>query len=200
MFCPVSQVRTSFLVLFIMKDLTLFLLLAILGFLIWNQTSVTGETYQDVSASVPVKPATIQSIVNSIQAKNPDVYPVQTIYINSLEGSNGSKIYNARIMFLNTRGYFGVQYDVQADENGNIISMTESPTTANIGDPVFQPYRPTDAAYGTFEDIQSVLDKQFADLKTQVPGFTSKFDSWLDSVRQGQNITTVNNALSGTVS
>ena len=182
-----------------MKDLTIFLLIAILGFLIWN-SSVNGESFQDVTASQPVKPAVIQSIINSVQAKNPDVYPVQTIYVNTLEGSEGSQLYNARIMFLNTRGYFGVQYDIQANANGEIISMTESPSTTNIGDPVFQPFKPTDTSYGTFEDVQTVLDKQFADLKTQVPGYTSKFDTWLDTLRQGQTIATNTAASMGTVS
>ena len=69
-----------------MKDVVVFLLLAILGFLLWNRDAfIRGESFTDVSDKTPVSPATIQTIVNAIQAKDPDVYPVQTIYINRSE-------------------------------------------------------------------------------------------------------------------
>ena len=151
------------------QDLLLFLLLAIFGFLIWNRTN--GETFVDVSADKPVEPATIQTIINAIQAKVPDLYPIQTVYINPFEGDQGSMIYNARIMFLNTRGYFGVQYDVKA------LEMTEQPTPDMTGP--FMAY--TGDGYEKFEDIQTVLDQQFADLKTQVPGYETKLDTFLET-------------------
>ena len=157
------------------QDLLLFLLLAIFGFLIWNRTN--GETFVDVSADKPVVPATIQTIINAIQAKVPDLYPIQTVYINPFEGDQGSMIYNARIMFLNTRGYFGVQYDVKADARGNVLEMTEQPTPDMTGP--FMAY--TGDGYEKFEDIQTVLDQQFADLKTQVPGYETKLDTFLET-------------------
>jgi hypothetical protein len=174
-----------------MKDTVVFLLLAIFGFLLWNQTQI-AETYTDVSAEKSVSPSTIQSIINTIQAKNPDVYPIQTVYINPLVGDKGATIYNARIMFLNTRGYFGVQYDIQADENGNIISMSEQPMSSE--DTIFQPFG-TKETYMSFEDTQAALDKQFADLKTQVPGYQSKLDTWLETMRSA-NISNANAAAS----
>lgn len=170
-----------------MKDTVVFLLLAIFGFLLWNQTQLP-ETYTDVSAEKSVAPSTIQSIINTIQAKNPDVYPIQTIYINPMMGDKGSMVYNARIMFLNTRGYFGVQYDVQADDNGNIISLSEQPVGSD--DNIFQPFGSKET-YTPFEDTQVVLDKQFADLKTQVPGFQGKLDTWLETLRSA-NISSAN--------
>ena len=157
------------------QDLLLFLLLAIFGFLIWNRTP--GENFTDVSADKPVEPATIQTIINAIQAKVPDLYPIQTVYINPFEGDMGSMVYNARIMFLNTRGYFGVQYDVKADSRGNILEMTEQPTPDMTGP--FMAY--TGDGYEKFEDIQTVLDQQFADLKTQVPGYATKLDTFLET-------------------
>jgi hypothetical protein len=178
-----------------MKDTIVFLLLAIFGFLLWNQTQI-AETYTDVSADKSVSPSTIQSIINTIQSKNPDVYPIQTIYINPMMGDKGSMVYNARIMFLNTRGYFGVQYDIQADENGNILSMSDQPTGTE--DSIFQPFGSKEM-YTTFEDTQAVLDKQFADLKTQVPGFQSKLDTWLTTLRSADMSNANNSASIGAI-
>lgn len=174
-----------------MKDIVVFLLLAILGFLLWNRDSfIRGETFTDTDKSVA--PATIQTIINAIQAKDPDVYPVQTIYINPKEGSNGTSIYEARIMFINTRGYFGIQYDVEADVDGNILSMSEQPMPGIGVSDVFQPFGKVDT-YTTFEDTQVVLDKQFADLKTQTQGYEGKLDTWLEQLRQN-NMANANRA------
>lgn len=167
-----------------MKDIVVFLLLAILGFLLWNRSvMMRGEGFTDVSDKKSVSPATIQTIINSIQTKNPDVYPVQTIYINPLEGDQGSMIFNARIMFINTRGYFGVQYDIKADTDGNILEMSEQPQPGIGAADVFEPFGPGDT-YTAFEDTQTVLNKQFNELKTQVPGYQNKLDVWLEQMRQ----------------
>jgi hypothetical protein len=182
-----------------MKDIVVFILLAILGFLLWNRGMVMqGEGFTDVSDKMPVKPATIQTIINAIQAKNPDVYPVQTIYINPMEGDKGSSIYNARIMFINTRGYFGVQYDIKADGDGNILEMSEQPQPGIGAADVFEPFGGGDA-YTTFEDTQVVLDKQFGELKTQVPGFQTKLDTWLEQMRQSTMANAATSAWTGAV-
>jgi len=167
-----------------MKDVVVFILLAILGFLLWNRGMfLSGEEFTNVSDKVPVSPSTIQTIINAIQAKNPDVYPVQTIYINSMAGDRGSAGYDARIMFVNTRGYFGVQYDIKADANENILEMSEQPQPGIGAADVFAPFT-GGGEYTTFEDTQVVLDQQFKELKTQVPGFETKMDKWLSAMRQ----------------
>lgn len=182
-----------------MKDIVVFLLLAILGFLMWNRgVFMNGEAFVNVSDMKPVEPATIQTIINAIQAKNPDVYPVQTIYINSMQGDQGSAMYEARIMFVNTRGYFGVQYDIKADGDGNILELSEQPQPGIGAADVFEPFGPSDS-YTTFEDTQVVLDKQFADLKTQVPGYQSKLDIWLEQMRQSERNNADAAAWNGTV-
>ena len=182
-----------------MKDVVVFLLLAILGFLLWNRgVFMNGEAFVNVSDKKPVSPATIQTIINAIQAKNPDVYPVQTIYINSMQGEQGSSMYDARIMFINTRGYFGVQYDIKADSDGNILEMSEQPQPGIGAADVFEPFGPDDS-YTTFEDTQVVLDKQFADLKTQVPGYQGKLDIWLEQMRQSERNNADAAARNGTV-
>jgi hypothetical protein len=174
------------------QDLLLFVLLAVFGFLIWNRS--VNERFTDVSASKPVSPAVIQNIVTSIQEKDPDLYPIQTVYINPFGGDQGSMVYNARIIFLNTRGYFGVQYDVQADSSGKILSMNMQAHPNALGP--FMGY--TEDKYETFDDVQAVLDKQFADLKSQVPGFEGKLETWLAQQRAGQKSIAAMNA-AGTI-
>lgn len=169
------------------QDLLIFLLIAFLGFLMWNR--ISNETFTDVSAEKPVEPAVIQSIINSVQAKVPDVYPIQTVYVNPFDGDQGSKVYNARILFLNTRGYFGVQYDVQADAEGRIISMSEQPSASLTGP--FLPYKGEE--FEKFEDIQTALDKQFADLKNK--DFSSGLETFLESQRVSQRAAAGESAL-----
>jgi len=161
----------------------IFLLLAIFGFMIWNRTS-GKEMFTDVSASNSVDPATIQTIVNGIQDRIPDLYPLQTVYINPMQGDQGSVIYNARILFLNTRGYFGVQYDVQADSAGNLISVTGQVQPQANGP--FQGFNETNDVYRDFDSIEAVLEEQFANLKQNIPGVSEKLDSWLDTQRLQQ--------------
>ena len=109
-----------------MKDdqLIVFGLLALFGFLVWNSQRSVNERFENATDEKPVEPAVIQSIINAIQARVPDVYPVQTVYIHTMQGSQGSEVYNARILFMNTRGYFGIQYDVQADAQGRILNIS----------------------------------------------------------------------------
>jgi hypothetical protein len=162
----------------------IFLLLAIFGFMIWNRTS-GKEAFTDVSASNPVSPATIQTIVNAVQDRVPDLYPLQTIYINPMQGDQGSVIYNARILFLNTRGYFGVQYDIQADADGNLISVTGQVQPQANGP--FQGFGDKSVdKYQDFDSIEAVLEEQFATLKQNIPGVSEKLDSWLDTQRLQQ--------------
>jgi hypothetical protein len=157
-----------------------------------NKGSRGGESFVELPSAV--SPSTIQTIINSIQEKDPDVYPVQTIYINPM--ADGT--YNARIMFINTRGYFGVQYDVQADASGGILSLSEQPMPGIGAADVFKPFAGTDD-YGSFEDTQVVLDDQFAKLKTQVPGYQGKLDIWLEQMRSNGFDAADKDALTGLV-
>lgn len=164
-------------------QLVVFGLLALFGFLVWNSKRSATESFENATDEKPVEPAVIQSIINAIQARVPDVYPVQTVYIHTMEGSQGSEMYNARILFLNTRGYFGVQYDVQADAQGKLVSL--SGQVAPEAEGPFMPF--TEDKYRSYEDIQTALDKQFDDLKTTTAaGFDSKLGQWLDQTRLDQ--------------
>lgn len=168
-----------------MKDdqLVVFGLLALFGFLIWNSQRSATESFENATDEKPVEPAVIQTIINAIQARVPYVYPVQTVYIHTMQGSQGTEMYNARILFLDTRGYFGVQYDVQADAQGRLLSI--SGQVAPDAEGPFMPF--TEEKYRTFEDIQTALDKQFDDLKASTAvDFDSKLGKWLDKTRLEQ--------------
>lgn len=58
------------------------------------------------------EPEILQSTLNLIQEKEGNVYPIDTIYFNKNETGSG---YIGRFMFLNTDGFYGVQYDVTTD-------------------------------------------------------------------------------------
>jgi len=181
-----------------MKDdqLVVFGLLALFGFLIWNSQRSATERFENATDEKPVEPAIIQSIINSIQARVPYVYPIQTVYIHTMQGSQGSEIYNARILFLNTNGYFGVQYDVQADAQGRLLSV--SGQVAPEAEGPFMPF--TEDKYRTFEDIQTALDKQFDDLKASTAvNFDSKLGQWLDKTRLEQKAQAQIQAVPGTM-
>ena len=177
------------------STLIIFVMLAIFGFLIWNR--VSSETFVDVSAAKSVAPATIQTIVNAVQARIPDLYPLQTVYINPMQGDQGSIMYNARILFLNTRGYFGVQYDVQADADGNLISVTGQ-VQPEVNGP-FQGFGEMTDKYQDFESVEAVLEQQFADLKAKSPDVAQKLDTWLDIQRAQQRGRAVSDAQSNSM-
>jgi hypothetical protein len=177
------------------STLIIFVMLAIFGFLIWNR--VSSETFVDVSAAKSVAPATIQTIVNAVQARIPDLYHLQTVYINPMQGDQGSIMYNARILFLNTRGYFGVQYDVQADADGNLISVTGQ-VQPEVNGP-FQGFGEMTDKYQDFESVEAVLEQQFADLKAKSPDVAQKLDTWLDIQRAQQRGRAVSDAQSNSM-
>jgi hypothetical protein len=68
------------------------------------------------------EPEIIQNTINSIQEKEPDVYPINTVYFN--KNTDGT-MYDGRFMFLNTTGFYGVQYDVKTD-GSKIVSLTRT--------------------------------------------------------------------------
>ena len=182
----------------VMKDdqLIVFGLLALFGFLVWNSQRSVNERFENATDEKPVEPAVIQSIINAIQARVPDVYPVQTVYIHTMQGSQGSEMYEARILFLNTRGYFGIQYDVQADAQGRILNI--SGQVAPNAEGPFMPF--TGDKYRTFEDVQTALDKQFDELKASTAvDFDSKLGKWLDKTRLEQKAQAQIDAASGTI-
>jgi hypothetical protein len=68
------------------------------------------------------EPEILQNTLNLIQEKEPNVYPIETVYFQKGESGEG---YIGRFMFFNTDGFFGVQYDVETDGK-TITSINKS--------------------------------------------------------------------------
>ncbi len=89
------------------------------------------------------EPEILQNTLNLIQEKEPNIYPIDTVYFQK-EGPN----YIGRFMFLNTDGFYGVQYDVETD-GATIISLSKS---------VPPEYQSPYSAYQTAEKYSKLLD------------------------------------------
>lgn len=68
------------------------------------------------------EPELIQTTLNLIQEREPNIYPIDTVYFQKGEGTEN---YIGRFMFLNTDGFYGVQYDIETDGT-TLISMKKS--------------------------------------------------------------------------
>lgn len=129
----------------------------ILGILFMNNNSVVN--YEE-TPTPQVYPNVIQVIIEALQKTEPWLQPIETIYITPKAGVQGGTTYDTRMMFLDTRGFFGVQYDVTAGVSPNggvqILSKTSS-SSPDRGAP-FQSFAPD--KYLPFEDINRDLNDQ----------------------------------------
>lgn len=146
---------------------------AILGVLFLNSTSNFAEP-----STPPVPPNVIQVIIEALQKPEPWLQPVETIYITPKSGSQSGITYDARILFLDTRGFFGVQYDVTAGVSPGgavqILSKTSSSAPDRTGP--FQSFRPD--KYMAYDDINQSLNEQLSAVLTasrQLPGKQVQF-------------------------
>lgn len=138
-----------------MKDLVVLILVAVILFLIWNgRTDTSAYAAGDVDLTAPVPPNIVQAIIEKIQSVKPDLAPIDTVFVNiQPDGS-----YNSRIMFYNTKHFFGTQYDVNAKVNSNgavdLIRIGDSTTV----DPSAG-YKPD--AYMPWVEVKENLSAQF---------------------------------------
>jgi hypothetical protein len=134
----------------------------IVGILFIN--SSTTSLYETGAATPAVSPNIIQVIIEAIQKTEPWLQPVETIYITPKTGAQGGVVYDSRLMFLDTRGFFGTQYDVTASVSPagavTILSKVSSSSPDRSGP--FQSYAPD--KYQPFADVQADLNQQLADV------------------------------------
>jgi hypothetical protein len=127
------------------------LILVLFAFFFWKPVA-TFDTAADQKQGIA--PDIIQVIIEAIQKEHPDEVPLETLFINKV----GNETYSARFMFLNTQGYFGTQYDVQAkvSSEGSVI-ITDMSTSAQVDkyDSGFTPYISDN--YGAYSDITKNL-------------------------------------------
>jgi hypothetical protein len=150
-------------------DKSLILILIALLFIMFFWKGAEADGYDAVGdQKQSVHPDIIQVIIEKIQKAKPDEYPLETLFINK----TGTDSYSARFMFMNTQGYFGTQYDVQAkvyeDGTVNVVNMTD---TAQIDkfDAGFTGFRPD--TYQKYEDINANLDSQ---LKSAIENYRAQ--------------------------
>jgi len=124
--------------------------LAVLALLMWRDT----DPYVGPQSETKVPEGVIQALAKSIIAKNPRLFPVETIFVN--QHSDGT--ISSRMLFIDLDRFFGIQYDVIGrPTNGqvDIISMTEQVQPEQFGP--FQPFKPD--VYANFKDVRaSVLE------------------------------------------
>jgi hypothetical protein len=83
-----------------------------------------------LTTKAAVNPSLIQDTISQIQQKEQNVFPIDTVYYNSVE--NG---YQGRFLFLDTDNYAGVQYDVNVDSTGSIVGDVQKSVPANYQNP-----------------------------------------------------------------
>ena len=148
------------------------------AYLFWSSSSLTSHYADPVAPSnAPAVPrGIIQAIIEKIQSGAPWLQPINTVFINPMADSQGGTNYNARFMFLDTRGFFGEQYDVTAtvapDGVVNLLKNTHT-SSPSVGG-VFERYSPD--KYQKYSDIRETLGLQLRQALQQtreLPGTTN---------------------------
>jgi len=141
-------------------DLIILLAVAtIVGILFTN--SAAPSLYAE---GAPVSPNIIQVIIEALQKTEPWLQPIETIYITPKTGTQGGVTYDARLMFLDTRGFFGIQYDVTASVSpaGAVTLLSKVASSSPDRSGPFQSYAPD--KYQPFADVQADLNQQLAEV------------------------------------
>lgn len=152
----------------LMKDAVTVLLLLVILFLVWNGRQ-TATYDQESPSEERVSPDVTQVILEKVQSMNPDFQPLETLFINH----QGDDVYAARFMFIDTKHYYGTQYDVQArvNQNGSVDILNLTGTATADYSNAYKPDR-----YESWTTIQNSLDdqlKQALNSKVEVPPLES---------------------------
>ena len=148
------------------------------AYLFWSTSSLTAK-YADPagpSNTPAVSRSIIQAIIEKIQAGAPWLQPINTVYINPMSDSQGGTSYNARFMFLDTRGFFGEQYDVTAavTPEGTVNLMKNTHTSSSSAGDVFERYSPDKyQAYSDIRDSLGIQLRQALQQTRELPGTTN---------------------------
>ena len=148
------------------------------AYFFWSSSSVTAG-YADPAApsnAPAVSRSIIQAIIEKIQSGAPWLQPINTVYINPMADPQGGTSYNARFMFLDTRGFFGEQYDVTAtvapDGVVNLLKNTHTSSPSPGG--VFERYAPDKyQKYADIRDSMSFQLRQALQQTRELPGTTN---------------------------
>jgi hypothetical protein len=144
------------------EEIVFLLIVGLIFFFIWNSGHVpkAAPTTQQAAAASPMYDGTavplevVQAVIEKFQNTQPDMVPLETLFFTPI----GDGVYKARLMFMNTRHFFGQQFDIQAtiDDSGSVtINNTEC-----TSDPVnfMNAYQPD--SYQSFDVIDASIKNQ----------------------------------------
>ena len=141
-----------------MKDLIVLILATMAFFFVWNgMQTPSGPSYystEDVVQDKAISPEITQAILTKALTLKPDIVPINTLFINS----GADDTYDARMLFYNTKHFYGVQYDLKAKVSPGgaveILAFGDSPVVeANPG------Y--TGGSYQSWKAVTDNLNTQF---------------------------------------
>jgi len=173
------------------EEFVFLLLLGIIFFFIWNSSQIKAAPKTPLQPTTPalvydgtaVPLNVVQAVIEKFQSTQEDMVPLETLYFTPL----GNGIYKARLMFMNTRHFFGQQFDIQAsvDDYGTVSILNTEATT----DPVSYMNAYVPDSYQSFDTIQTALDAQLQSALTVsksnafpiqlASSFTNSFESQL---------------------
>ncbi|NBS68522.1 hypothetical protein EBT31_06360 [bacterium] len=133
------------------------LVLLLVAAVVWALRSSKEFLVSPVVQNQTVPAKAIQAIINKVTSDRPELYPLDTVFVDA-DGSN----ITGRFLFLDTRNYAGVQYDVSATLMGpSEVSVNSMKTTVNPNlDGPFLPYGK--ASYIKYPDIKSSVNAQIS--------------------------------------
>jgi hypothetical protein len=130
--------------------MNILVLLALVVLALWYFRGTSK--YSGNQSEVAVPETIIQDLATAVRRKDMDLFPVETIYIN--KNPDGSL--SARMLFINMRGFFGIQYDILGSiSNGKVDIISMSQTIGPGLDGPFRPFKPD--VYTPYPDIKSAV-------------------------------------------
>jgi hypothetical protein len=146
------------------EEIVFLFLLGLIFFFVWNSDSkpksapvsqqavaaASSPTYDGTAVPLEV----VQAVIEKFQSTQEDMVPLETLFFTPI----GDGLYKARLMFMNTRHFFGQQFDINAsiDDSGKVtILHTESTTDPVSYATAYQP-----DSYQSFNNVTSSLKSQ----------------------------------------
>jgi len=174
------------------EEFAFIVILGIIFFFIWNSSKKPsgpsgggpvsaviaaqgGSAGIQTVSEAPVPLEVIQAVIEKFQSTQEDMVPLETLYFKTVTDGQ----YDARFMFMNTRHFFGQQFDVRAniDDYGSVTILK----TETTSDPISYTSAYLPDTYQSYNHIDDNFKKQFESALTVSRGkeFQDKLNSSL---------------------
>ena len=125
--------------------------LALVIFALWY-FSTPRSYYSGLQTATAVPETIVQDLATAVRREDQNLFPVETIFVN--QNPDGSL--SARMLFINLRGFFGVQYDVLGRvSNGKVSIISKNETIPPNMEGSFQPFKPD--VYTPYKDVKTAV-------------------------------------------